>query len=316
MAFEVTLSSFGQHTIILLKDLSTSTFAEVYSFGALLNNFTSNHQGTALNVIDGFSSLAEATEKVAPFFKSAKLSPYPCRVKNAKYTFGESSYVLTKYSSHGHAIHGLIYNAVFTVTESFADESWSYVKLRYVYDNDLEGFPFRYNCEVCYTLSAGNALSISTTVTNLDKKLMPIADGWHPYFSLNDPIDKYQVEFQSKEMLEFDDNVIPTGKFIPYEEFGSLRNFGTTSFDNCFTLNFAECQPMCVIRNPERKVQIEFHPSPSYPYLQIYTPEHRKSIAIENVSAAPDAFNNGIGLKVLEPVESASFTTKFIVKSL
>jgi aldose 1-epimerase len=65
-----------------------------------------------------------------------------------------------------------------------------------------------------------------------------------------------------------------------------------------------------------KKVQIEFHPERSYPYLQIYTPDHRKSIAIENLSAAPDAFNNGMGLKVLSPNEAVTFTTKFVIKSL
>jgi aldose 1-epimerase len=124
------------------------------------------------------------------------------------------------------------------------------------------------------------------------------------------------VEFQSKEMLEFDKDLIPTGKLIPYQEFGSLKDFGPTLFDNCFTVNFAECQPMCVIRHPQKKVQIEFHPERSYPYLQIYTPDHRKSIAIENLSAAPDAFNNGMGLKVLSPNEAVTFTTKFVIKSL
>jgi aldose 1-epimerase len=73
---------------------------------------------------------------------------------------------------------------------------------------------------------------------------------------------------------------------------------------------------MCVVRNPKRKVQLEIYPEKSYPYLQIYTPDHRKSIAIENLSAAPDAFNNGLGLKVLEPGEAATFTTKFIIRSL
>jgi aldose 1-epimerase len=73
---------------------------------------------------------------------------------------------------------------------------------------------------------------------------------------------------------------------------------------------------MCVLRNPARKVQVEIHPSASYPYLQIFTPEHRKSIAIENLSAAPDAFNNGMGLKVLEPDEAADFSTTFKIKFL
>jgi len=316
MAFEVNISSFGQHSVIILKDAGTNTFVEVYNYGALLNNFTSEHNGQAINVIDGFSSPAEATEKLTPFFKSAKLSPFVCRVKNAKYKFGEGNYLLSKYSSHSNALHGLIYDAYFLVAETYSDDTKASVKLEFDYDSDLEGYPFRYKCIVQYELTEGNTLTVSSTIINVDEQLMPVVDGWHPYFTLGDTIDQYQVEFQSKEMLEFDESLIPTGNLIPYQEFGSLKNFGPTFLDNCFTLNFVECQPMCVIRHPGRKVQIEFHPDNSYPYLQIYTPDHRKSIAIENLSGAPDAFNNGMGLKVLEPKEEATFTTKFIIRSI
>ncbi|MGL6269156.1 MAG: hypothetical protein ACRC2O_14590, partial [Chitinophagaceae bacterium] len=56
---------------------------------------------------------------------------------------------------------------------------------------------------------------------------------------------------------------------------------------------------------------IEFHPDKSYPYLQLYTPPHRNSIAIENLSAAPDAFNNGMGLVTLEPDHTRTFSTRY-----
>ncbi|GEO09736.1 aldose 1-epimerase [Segetibacter aerophilus] len=316
MAFEVTVSSFGKHSVIILKDVTTNTFAEIYSFGALLNNFTSEHHGKVINVIDGFSSLAESTEKVTVFFKSAKLSPFACRVKNSKYKFGQNEYMLSKFALRGTAIHGLIYNAPFEITEQVQNDEKASVKLSFLYENEMEGYPFKFKTEVEYTLTEGNALTIKTTATNVDSQLLPMVDGWHPYFTLGDSINDYQVEFQSKEMLEFDEDLVPTGKLIPYQEFGSIKNFGPHELDNCFTLNFAECQPMCVIRHPQKKVQIEFHPEESYPYLQVYTPEHRKSIAVENLSGAPDAFNNGIGLKVLQPGESATFTTKFITRSL
>ena len=316
MAFEVIVSSYGRHSVIILKDSTTNTFAEIYNFGALLNNFTSEHHGTGINIIDGFASPAEAEEKVTVFFKSAKLSPFACRVNNSKYNFGQNDYLLSKFALRGTAIHGLIYNAFFDITEHSGDETSASVTLSTVYENGMEGYPFRYKTDVTYTLSAGNSLTIKTTVTNIDQQLIPIVDGWHPYFTLGDKIDDYQLEFQSKEMLEFNEDLIPTGHLIPYEEFGSIKNVGPTELDNCFTLNFAECQPMCVIRHPEKKVQIEFHPEESYPYLQIYTPEHRKSIAIENLSGAPDAFNNGMGLKVLQPGELATFTTKYITRTL
>lgn len=316
MSFNVTVSSFGQYSVITLRDLATNTYAEVYNYGALLNSFVSEHNGQAINVIDGFSSPAEAAEQLTIFFKSAKLSPFACRVKNSKYSFEEKEHVLSKFSLQGTAIHGLIYNAVFEVSEQFNDEKKASVTLSCVYDNKMEGFPFRYKCEVEYTLTEGNALTVTTTVTNLDEQLMPVVDGWHPYFTLGDTINDYQVEFKSREMLEFDEDLIPTGKMIPYQQFTSLKNFGHTELDNCFTLNFAENQPLCVLRNPEKRFQVEFHPSETYSFLQIYTPQHRKSIAIENLSAAPDAFNNAMGLKVLQPGETATFATKYITRSL
>jgi aldose 1-epimerase len=315
MPFQTIISNTGEQLIITLKDLKTNTYAEVYAYGALLNTFCAVKNGEPLNVIEGFSAPLEATQKITRFFRSAKLSPYACRVKNAAYKFGEKTYQLTKFFSQNDAIHGLLCDSTFTIKEHNSNDTAASVTLEYIYDNNKEGFPFCYKCEVEYKLTAGNTLKITTTVTNLDKQLMPIADGWHPYFTLGDNIDNYQLEFQSKEMLEFE-NLIPTGKLLPFEEFGALKDLGTKVLDNCFTLNFAECQPLCVVRNPLRKVQIEITPSSSYPYLQIFTPDHRNSIAIENLSAAPDAFNNGIGLKVLEPNEAVNFSTQFRIKFL
>ncbi|WP_207491949.1 aldose 1-epimerase [Aridibaculum aurantiacum] len=316
MAFEAIVEYQDDIPVVKLKDQTTGTYAEVYAFGALLNKFCIHHQEQEFNVVDGFRNVEHALATLTPFFKGAKLSPFVCRVKNHKYHFGETSHLLSKYALGNHAIHGLIYDATFSVIETIGTEELACVRLQHVYDRQDEGFPFAYRCEVEYALRKDNQLTVKTTVTNVDEQLLPITDGWHPYFTLHDPVDECQLEFQSKEMLEFDDELIPTGKLVPYQEFGSLQKLEKASFDNCFTMNFAECQPLCVFRNPQRKIQLEIYPSHEYPYLQIYTPDHRKSIALENLSAAPDAFNNGLGLKVLEPHESATFITKFVIKQL
>lgn len=316
MSFEAVIQQEGDDHKILLKDITSNCLVEIFAFGAVLNQFCVQLNNEELNVVDGFKDIADAKASMTPAFKSAKLSPFACRIKNEKYHFGDRSYHLRKYSMGKNAIHGLVYDAIFSIVETSAGDDEACVKLQHVYDNGAEGYPFCYRCEVEYKLQKNNQLSLTTTITNLDETLMPLADGWHPYFNLGDPVNMCQLEFQSKEMLEFDEELIPTGNVIAYEEFGSLKDFGTTSFDNCFTLNFAECQPMCVFRNPMKKVQLEIYPSQEYPYLQIYTPDDRRSIAIENLSAAPDALNNGMGLKVLEPHEQATFNTKFVVRQL
>jgi aldose 1-epimerase len=45
--------------------------------------------------------------------------------------------------------------------------------------------------------------------------------------------------------------------------------------------------------------------------MQFYTPDDRKKIAIENLSSAPDAFNNKMGLHVLEPQDTINFSTSY-----
>ena len=60
-------------------------------------------------------------------------------------------------------------------------------------------------------------------------------------------------------------------------------------------------------------VTLTIAPDKHYPYLQIYTPPHRKSIAIENLTSAPDSFNNGIGLLVIEPNHTLEFSTTYIL---
>jgi aldose 1-epimerase len=316
--FEVVSENDPDFSKVILKDIATGTVAEIIpSCGAILHAFTVLNNGSALNVIDGYESAGDFKENVtAKGFKSCKLSPFACRIKNASYTFDEKKYTSEKFLLNGSALHGLLYDAVFTVTTTWGNEKSAGVILQHQYTGSDKGYPFKYTCTVTYELKTGNALTITTAITNDDEGLMPIQDGWHPYFGFGGNIDDLLLEFQSKELVEFDAALIPTGKLLPYQEYGALKKIGTAEFDNCFTVNFAECAPLCVLRDKEKKLQLEIQPDKNYPYLQIYTPPHRKSIAIENLSAVPDAFNNGIGLKVLAPGTTESFSTTYTITSL
>lgn len=315
MSFTVSINDDSLHPVITLTDNTNNTIAEIYAFGALLNKFSKVHEGQPFNVVEGFESVQDCLAHITKGFKSAKLSPFACRVNNARYHFGEADHHLSKYNIDNSALHGLLYDQVFSVIDTAATDEFARVNLQFVYDLPNEGFPFVYRCEVEYRLKKDHTLCIKTTITNIDDQLVPIMDGWHPYFTLGDKIDDCQLEFQSNEILEFTPDLIPNGKSHPYQEFGSIKQLGETNLDNCFTVDRAECQPLAVFRNPAKNIQVEIHPGEGYPYLQIFTPPHRNSIAIENLSAAPDAFNNFIGLHVLEPKETISFSTKFVIKS-
>ncbi|MEP7108117.1 MAG: aldose 1-epimerase [Ferruginibacter sp.] len=315
-AIEVSIEN-GFDKIVLKDTLSGTSVDIIPSCGASLHAFRVLHNNSSINVIDHFESAEDFAGNVtSKGFKSCKLSPFACRLNNATYRFGGKEYTIKKFLLNESALHGLLYDAGFTVTDQYADEVSAGVALRFSYTGSDQGYPFYYDCVVAYHLKRDNELTIVTEIINKDSGLIPIQDGWHPYFTLGGKIDSLELEFQSKEMLVFNEALIPTGELLPYQEFGSLRKINDCFLDNCFTVNFAESQPLCVLRDAEKRVQIEIRPDKHYPYLQIYTPPHRNSIAIENLSAAPDAFNNKMGIIVLQPGENIIFTTTYKITPL
>jgi len=213
-------------------------------------------------------------------------------------------------------LHGLLYNAAFTIKNTWANDTGAGVILQFKYEGTDKGYPFLYDCEIQYELKKDNELTLTTTIYNKDKKAIPMQDGWHPYFTFGGSINNLQLFFNSKEMVEFDDALIPTGALTVYNEFATLKPIGDTSFDNCFTLQSEVSVPACILKDAAQQIQLEIHPDISYPYLQLYTPPHRNSIAIENLSAIPDAFNNHTGLLIIAPDGAAHFTTTYKITSL
>ncbi len=316
--FEVkNIQKNGFDEVILIDNISETYAAIVPSCGAILQSFSVIHANKILNIIDSFNGEIDFKDNVtSKGFKGCKLSPFACRINSATYHFGEDDFMIKKFLLGRHAIHGLIYDAPFEITNQVAHDDFAELTMMYAYRGEDAGYPFDYDCTVTYKLAKDNALTVSTKIINQDKGLIPVQDGWHPYFTFGGLVDDLQFEFQSKEMLESNDELIPTGKLIAYQEYASIKKLGNQNFDNCFTLNFAECQPLCVLRDPVKKIQVEIYPHTSYPYLQIYTPADRRSIAIENLSAAPDAFNNNMGLNVLEPAQQITFITTYKITSL
>lgn len=302
---------------IILTDDSSKTFAEIVpSCGAILHAFIAENKGEPVNVIQSYASAEDFKDTVTKGFLGSKLSPFVCRLNKGKYHFGEKDYTIEKFFLGKNALHGKLYDKEFIITGESSNELHASVSMQYEYRAEDEGYPFNYDCIVTWQLEKDNKLSVITECINKDEGLIPIQDGWHPYFTLGDAIDNLQLEFQSKEMVEFDEELIPTKKLIPYSDFVSLKKIGTAFFDNCFTLSVDSCQPLCVLRNHDKGIEVEIHPDRSYPYLQIYTPPHRRSIAIENISGPPDAFNNGMGFVTLGPGESAIFKTVYKITIL
>jgi aldose 1-epimerase len=304
--------------LFALKDQSSNTYVEIIpSCGGILHSFNIRQGQSFLNVIEQYDNAADFAENVAgKGFKSCKLSPFACRIKDAAYTFNEKIYIIDKFLLGANALHGLLYDAVFTVIEQYAGAEHAFITIEYQYKGTDKGYPFNYDCRVSYCLKKNNELIISTSIINQHNKNILLQDGWHPYFTFGGNINELELEMQTLNRFTFDEGMIPTGETTGYTDFVTMKKIGLSRFDDCFSLDFAKPQPLCILRDAEKKIQVEIRPDNTYPYLQIYTPPQRNSIAIENLSAPPDTFNNKIGLVVLPPDAYKNFTTSFTIRSV
>ena len=309
MSFEVFIDHSQSSPVIILKDLTNNTSAEIYAFGGLLNAFTISKDGKNANFVAGFDSVDDAKLNITNGFKSAKLSPFVCRMAAGKFNWNDDAYQVEKFFLGKHAIHGIVYDEVYQIQSTRADGNSACVELFYAYPGFEKGYPFPYLIQLLWKLEKGNKLTVTTTITNASPLAIPISDGWHPYFTLGDTVDDYTLQFDSKQQVAFDSELIPTGELIKDERFTKGGSLKGVFLDNCFLLNATIDHPKCILSNQDLKLTIE--PSYQYPYMQFYTPDDRKKIAIENLSSAPDAFNNKMGLQILEPQETINFITSY-----
>ena len=313
MAFSASINNENVFPIITLSDTSTGTNAELYSFGALLNQFNINTEKATFNIIEGFASPQDAIANITNGFKSAFLSPFTCRMNEGKYAFDGTAYQVEKFFMPPHAIHGIVFDAVYAIAETQSTDTFASVTFTHNYKKEDAGYPFSYSIKHVWKLEAGNKLSVTTTVQHDNNNTIPYAQGWHPYFTLGGNVDDLSIQFTTDKQVEFDNTLLPTGATISDERFKEGASLKDVFLDNCFHLSGKE-QHFCVLKNDTLKLTIS--PSAAYPYLQIYTPPHRKSIAIENLSGAPDCFNNGLGLLKLLPNEPKTFATTYSVTLL
>jgi aldose 1-epimerase len=325
MSFSISHLQENGLSLVSLKEEDTGTEAMILpGHGASLFAFRVRTENGSFNVIDNYKDLAELKREMGRSFKGPKLSPFPCRIAGARYNFENKEHIFTRLFSDGTAIHGLLYDEEFRIREESADGSSASLTVEYIYDGAVAAYPHQYSCRVQYILKHGNTLEVGTTVTNQGSGTMPIADGWHPYFQLGGRVDEWFLRFSAASIVEFDKQLIPTGRLLKYDTFNKGRLIGDEQLDNCFVLESpgpgqssgaaaGKTMPACELFNPANGLRVSFLPGPGYPYLQLYTPPGRQSIAVENLSSAPDSFNNKMGLLLLAPGDSQTFTVNYKV---
>lgn len=312
MPFEINAVQEGGLEITEIKNTSNSSRIQIIpSAGALWHGWWINHKSGGKNLIKGYANADDLQKNLKDSYRSAKLSPFACRIPQGKYTYQGREYEFVNKFSDGNAIHGLLAGRPFQQVESVKQDDAASLSYKFEYRHDDNGYPFDYDCTVTYTLHDNNKVTLDTLIENISEEAIPIVDGWHPYFTTGSKVNDCLLQFHANELVEFDEQLIPTGKLLPYDGFVQQKKIGETELDHSFMLDKNAPQPKCTFTDPASGLAIKVYPSEHYPILQLYIPPDRKSIAIETLSGAPNAFNNGIGLVLLNPGEKKTFSVTF-----
>lgn len=307
MSFEIQIASPSHFELVRLIDTSTKTVIEIATKGALLNSWQVMGHSKSLEIVEGNDFSKGWGDFETGGFKGGKMSPFSCRIENGQYTFEDKTYTIEKFYHEKHALHGILYDALFSIELKETDDQGAYLHLKYHYEGTDKGFPFAYAVLIKWHLQKNNLVTAETIITNLSDSTIPMMDGWHPYFKLDACINDTFIKLKANGKIEYDEMLLPTGEILDENEFAISKKMGALHLDNCYIVDASS--NTCVLEND--KYQLIVQPLMNYPYLQLYTPADRKSIAIENLSGIPNCFNNKIGLQLMKPHQNLVLKTSY-----
>jgi aldose 1-epimerase len=232
------------------------------------------------------------------------LVPWPNRIRDGRYTFEGTTYqlALTEPATRN-AIHGLGRWARWAKVRHVADQVT--LRLDIVPQN---GYPFEVRVETTYSVDADHGLMVTIGARNLGSGRAPFGAGSHPYLSTRGhALADTTVQLPARERLVVDDKQVPIGTRSVARTPHDLRRgrrLRAVRFDDGFgALVTHGGRGVAEVRTPGGGARLWF--DETYRFLQVFTVDaltpQQAAVAIEPMTCAPNAFNTGAGLIVLEP---------------
>jgi aldose 1-epimerase len=258
-------------------------------------------------LLDGY-----AADEMCSSARGQCLAPWPNRIRDGRYEFAGSLQQLPLTEPERQcAIHGLARWANWTIAVHAAD-AVTMAHLLY----PQPGYPHTLRLAVEYRLDS-DGLTVRTTATNVGVSACPYGAGAHPYLTVGTPsVDSVVLQAPGRTRLISDERGIPRGA-EPVDgsayDFGVPRPIGNMQLDTAFAdlERDEDGRARVHLVSPDGDVATTLWLDESYRYLMLFTGDalpdvHRRSLGIEPMTCAPNAFQSGDGLVTLEPGESLS----------
>jgi aldose 1-epimerase len=223
------------------------------------------------------------------------MAPWTNRVRDGRWTDGEQAHQLELSElARGNAIHGFARHLVFALVDSSA----THLVLEAMLTRQ-PGWPFTVRVAAEYHLGAAG-LTVTYRATNLDTDRAPWAVGAHPYFRIGDtPLDHLRLRVDAEEWLELDARLNPIAN-RPIDTFPHDLRAGWPVGDTEVNTTFSQIPgaDLAVLGVPGG-TELRVWGDNAFRWIHVFTP--RQAIALEPMTAPPDALNSGTGLAWIEP---------------
>lgn len=280
--------------------------AEIGSVAAVLRSLTVRGADLTLPIPD---------DRAPAMCNGIILSPWPNRVRGGRWVLdGEPQQLDITEPARGGALHGLLQFADYEVTEQTPD---AVTLAATIYPQ--HGWPFLLETWVRYELES-DGLAVTHGARNLSAARAPYATGSHPYLKVGDaPIAELELTVPASSYFAVDERLDPTAEVdvagTPYDV-RTPHRVGDLTFDTAFGrvehAGVANGRGDVAWLTAPDGSRTTLWQSIDWGYVQVFTTHVMHApvgapdavidaIAIEPMTAPPDALNSGQGLIWIEP---------------